>query len=288
VHQAAFFDDIARLRVTAPDGRLLYADVLDFQSESVAVPHLRVTDATGARLFDQALPQMDTDPGTSPGREDDRAVAVLTFRRSANAAANDLVSYAVAWHVVAGRLRVALSGESLPPREIEQGGSVSDGGYRIDYVEPTSIPAIRVLDMPGAITDDGGVAVQMPDDASGHPYLFVNGVDADNIALEEGRPVRSSTGYTYSFGGRVEASGISVRRDPGDTFIWVAVGMAIVGLGVTFYVPRRRLWVKVTEGRTYLAGIAERTTRFSRELRLMGAELGARDALLPGDRDPEN
>jgi hypothetical protein len=64
--------------------------------------------------------------------------------------------------------------------------------------------------------------------------------------------------------------------------------MAIVGLGVTFYVPRRRLWVKVTEGRTYLAGIAERTTRFSRELRLMGAELGARDALLPGDRDPEN
>jgi hypothetical protein len=32
-----------------------------------------------------------------------------------------------------------------------------------------------------------------------------------------------------------------------------------------------------------MAGVAERTTRFSRELRLMGAELGAKDALQPGD-----
>ena len=31
------------------------------------------------------------------------------------------------------------------------------------------------------------------------------------------------------------------------------------------------------------ATVAERTTRLSREMRLMGADLGARDALQPGD-----
>ena len=82
--------------------------------------------------------------------------------------------------------------------------------------------------------------------------------------------------------GRVEASGVSVRRDPGDTFIWLAVGMAIVGLAITFYVPRRRLWVKVTDSRTYLAGVAERTTRFGRELRFMGASLETLRTAAPG------
>jgi hypothetical protein len=59
--------------------------------------------------------------------------------------------------------------------------------------------------------------------------------------------------------------------------------MAIVGLAITFYVPRRRLWVKVGTERTQIAGVAEKTTRLDRELRLMGAELGAADALKPGD-----
>jgi cytochrome c biogenesis protein len=101
--------------------------------------------------------------------------------------------------------------------------------------------------------------------------------------LTQGNAVTAQNGYSYRFDGQVEASGVSVKRDPGSTFIWVAVGMAMAGLAITFYVPRRRLWVKITEGRTLMAGVAERTTRFSRELRLMGAELGAKDALQPGD-----
>ena len=76
---------------------------------------------------------------------------------------------------------------------------------------------------------------------------------------------------------------MSVKRDPGQRFIWLAVGMAIIGLSITFYVPRRRLWVKVTGSRTYFAGIAEKTSRLGREMRVMGAELGSRDALRPED-----
>jgi cytochrome c biogenesis protein ResB len=127
----------------------------------------------------------------------------------------------------------------------------------------------------------------MPTTADGTPYLFVTGISDDNVLLAKDRPVTTSGGLTYTFRGQVEASGVSVKRDPGDTFIWIAVGMAIVGLAITFYVPRRRLWVKVTPARTYMAGIAEKTTRLGREMRLMGAELGSRDALEAGDLAPE-
>jgi cytochrome c biogenesis protein ResB len=136
--------------------------------------------------------------------------------------------------------------------------------------------------MPGA-TGSEGVVVQMPSGPTGDPYLVVSGIDEDPALMTVGREYRTAGGFTFTFGGQVEGSGINVKRDPGDTFIWVAVAMAIAGLAITFYVPRRRLWVKVTPERTHMAGIAERTTRFGRELRRLGAELGARDALLPED-----
>ena len=283
VHQAAWFNDLARLKVTSPDGRVLYNDVLDFESRTTAVPVMRVTDAAGAVLFDQELPQMDTDTGTAPGPEDDVALSLLTFPRTATPGEASLVTYAVAWRVVDNVLRLTLTGENLSPRDLAAGQSASDAGYTFTYADARPIPAQRVGEMPGAISDDGFATVQMADDHAGNSYLFVSGLDLNNVVLTAGKPVTTSGGFTYEMLGRVEASGVSVRRDPGDTFIWVAVGMAIIGLAITFYIPRRRLWVKVSNSRTYLAGVAERTTRFGRELRFMGAALGARDALQPGD-----
>ncbi len=45
-------------------------------------------------------------------------------------------------------------------------------------------------------------------------------------------------------------------------------------LGVTFYVPRRRLWVKITSDRTYLAGIAGHLANLRREMGKLGEEAG--------------
>ncbi|MBA4181856.1 MAG: hypothetical protein C0506_14795 [Anaerolinea sp.] len=283
VHQAAWFNDLGRLRITSPEGRVLYDDVFDFESRSTAVPVIRVTDTAGNVLFNQALPQMDTDTGTGAGPGDDLALALLTFPKTAQSGETELVTYVTGWRVVNGKLRVTLQGEQLGPRELAPGEVVSDAGYRFEFAGAKAIPARRIGDMPGSIAGDGSAMAQMVEDGNGHPYLFISGIDLENVVLEAGKPVTTPGGFTYEFGGRVEASGVSVRRDPGDTFIWVAVTMAVVGLGITFYVPRRRLWVKVTGSRTYLAGVAERTTRFGRELRLMGAELGAGDALQPGD-----
>jgi cytochrome c biogenesis protein len=289
IHQAAFFNDIARLYITDGAGTIVYNNVLDFESETTAVPQFVVTDDSGALLFDQELPQMLTDTGKSAGPEDDLAVGNLAFPRSSASGDGQTVSYSVAWRVVANGLQVVLGsddGKQLPPKEMNDGETISDGPYHIRYVGARSIPAIRVKDMPGSISDDGSAVVQMPTDPNGNPYLFVTGIDLGGpIALSKDAPQTPLNGFTYRFDGQVEASGISVKRDPGSAFIWVAVGMAVIGLAITFYVPRRRLWVKVVGGRAQLAGIAERTTRFSRELRLLGAQLGSPDALLPGDTE---
>lgn len=284
VHQAAFFDDVARLRITAPDGRLVYDDVLDFQSESTAVPVLRVTDLRGNVLFEQAQPQQGSAPESRPGANDALPLAVLVFPTAPKA--NEAVTLPITWRIEGNRMRVAIA-DGAANRDLLAGEAGQFGDYRVEFLGPTTIPAIRIGDMPGG--DPAGVTVQMPAGRDGSPYLVFSGLRASTSPLGDvavpGVPYEAGNGYTYTFQGRVEASGISVKRDPGDTFIWVAVGLALIGLGITFYVPRRRVWVRVEPDRTYLAGVAERSTRFSRELRRMGAELGAKDALLPEDTE---
>ena len=283
IHQAAFFDDVARLKVIAPNGQVVYDDVLDFNSESTAVPVMKVTAADGTVLFNQEVPQMATDPGTKPGPEDDLAIAAVTFAKTPGS--KDLVSYPIAWRVNNGQMLLTISGASgsFPPRALTQDEALTDGPYRISFEGPHAIPAIKIGDLPGAVTSDGSATFQMPVGGDGRSYLYVTGADDSNLILTDSGAVKAASGYSYSFLGRLDASGVSVRRDPGSTFIWVAVAMAMIGLGITFYVPRRRLWVKVTPERTYVAGVAEKSTRFSRELRRLGAQLGSMDALQPGD-----
>jgi len=272
-HQAAFFDDLARLTVWGPEGRVLFDDVLDFDNESTATPLLTVTDPEGVVVFDQAVPQMATVYGSTVGIEGDLGLAELALPGGV---------FGVSWRAEGETLVALIDGDGFEAVELRPGEAGEAGGHRIAFRGIASVPAIPVLDMPRGPTE-GVVNVQMPEGADERPYLFVSSIDADHVVIPDGGTVETSSGYRYRFGGRVDASGIDVRRDPGDTFIWLAVGLAMLGLGVTFYVPRRRLWVRVTGDQTQLAGVAARTTRFGRELRRMGAELGARDALLPED-----
>ncbi len=280
VHQAAFFNDIAKLKVTDSTGRLIWDDLVDFQSETNAVPTLRVTGPGNTVLFEGDLPQMSTDSrGGLP-----MARAVLSVPGQGG---NAPTVFGAAWRVTDGVLRLTMSslatGATIGQAGMTPGTSVRDGDYTISYLQGHAIPAITLLKFPGAASPDTPVTLQMPSDGDGKTSLFISGLDAGGFEVAQGQPVISSSGNTYSYNGQVNASGVSVKRDPGSTFIFVAVIMALIGLAITFYIPRRRLWVRVQGARTSLAGVAERTTRFSRELRLMGAELGARDALQEGD-----
>lgn len=280
-HQAAYFDDIARLRVESPTGAILFDDIVDFNNEKVIVPRIKVSRGSEV-LFDQPLPQLGTEAGDPATRADDVAIGGFAFPLSL-ANPGEGVPVSAAWKVIGDSLHVALTAGQVI--ELEEGGSARLGAYTVTFTGAESIPAQKVDDMPGAM--DGSTTLQLASASDGTPFLAIAGVDDNMLFLEPGVPLVTGDGYTYTFGGRVQASGIDVRRDPGDTFIWLAVGMAMVGLGMTFYVPRRRVWVKVDDGRTSLAGLAERSTRFGRELRLLGVELGSRDALEAGDLDKE-
>ena len=281
IHQAAWFNDLAKIRIIAPDGRIAFDQPLDFNSETTTVPYMVFTDLGGNVQYDGPLPQLATNAGSTDGREDDVALSVLGTLSNGESSGAERLDYLVAWRIVEGALRVVVSGPDLAPRDLKPAEEVVVATGRLRYAGAANIPAIQVDDMPGA---PDGATVQMVQ-SSGGTALIISGVEDDNIELAAGAEYVASDGYTYRFERPVEASGLDVRRDPGDVFIWVAVAMAMVGLGITFYVPRRRLWVKVTGDRTYFAGIAERTTLLGRELRLMGSELGSPDAARPEDLD---
>lgn len=281
IHQAAWFNDLAKIRIIAPDGRIAFDQPLDFNSETTTVPYMVFTDLDGNVQYDGPLPQLATNAGPTDGRADDVALSVLGTLPNGDSSGTERRDYLVAWRIVEGALRVVVSGPDLAPRDLKPAEEVVVATGRLRYAGAANIPAIQVDDMPGA---PAGATVQMVQSAGG-TALIISGVDDDTIELAAGAEYVASDGYTYRFERPVEASGVDVRRDPGDVFIWVAVAMAMVGLGITFYVPRRRLWVKVTDDRTYFAGIAERTTRLGRELRLMGSELGSPDAARPEDLD---
>lgn len=283
IHQAAWFNDLARLKITAPDGKIAYDQPLDFNNETTRVPYVIFKGPGGAVFHDGPLAQLGLESGASAGREDDVALSVLSAATQAEAGRDqpEPAGYLVGWRVIDGELRVVLSVAGLEPRQLNPGDEVEVAAGMIRYVGSTDIPAIQLDDMPGA---PEAAVVQMVE-SSGTARLVISGIEDDVVEVAEGTEYAAEDGYTYRFDRRVEASGVDVRRDPGDAFIWLAVGMAMVGLGITFYVPRRRLWVKVTGERTYFAGIAERTTRLDRELRLMGAELGSTDAVRREDAD---
>ncbi|MCL4239811.1 MAG: cytochrome c biogenesis protein ResB [Dehalococcoidia bacterium] len=280
IHQAAWFNDLAKIRIVAPDGRIAFDQPLDFDSQTTSVPYLVFTDRDGRVQYDGPVPQLATDGGTTEQRADDIALSVVETLPRANSPETERGDYLIGWRVLEGDLRVVVSGPDLAPRDLKPTEEVTVGNGTLRYAGATTVPAIRIDDMPGA--PDGAI-VQMIQSPGG-TSLFLNGIEDENVELATGEEYTATNGYTYRFDRQVEASGLDVRRDPGDFFIWVAVAMAMVGLGITFYVPRRRIWVKVTRDRTFLAGIAERTTRLGRELRLMGGELGSPDAVRPEDR----
>jgi cytochrome c biogenesis protein ResB len=134
-----------------------------------------------------------------------------------------------------------------------------------------------------SVASSGERVVAAPID--GPPTLHVSGLAAGLVSLAPGQTAIAG-GYEYTFAGQRPFAGIQVKRDQGATFIWVALGLLIAGMVTTFHVPRRRAWAKITPARTYLAGLAGPLVDFGRELREIGAEAGAPDALLAEDALP--
>ncbi len=98
------------------------------------------------------------------------------------------------------------------------------------------------------------------------------GGEAGRIELDEGQEIVQG-GLRYQFAGPREFTGLNVRRDPGGTAFWIGIGLGIAGMSTTFFMPRRRIWARITADRIQLAGQAGHGVDMTAELeRLLETE----------------
>ena len=95
-----------------------------------------------------------------------------------------------------------------------------------------------------------------PDVVRGIPVAVVNGESADMAGVDLSLSLRGFSQYTL----------LIAKRDPGQGIVWAAFLSLIVGLAITFYLPRRRVWARLRrDGRLDLVGRADRQVDFDRE-----------------------
>jgi cytochrome c biogenesis protein len=107
------------------------------------------------------------------------------------------------------------------------------------------------------------------------PYA-VNGTNPDGTPkIVEGFPVVVVRGDTVTMEGldlSVELRSFSeytlliAKRDPGAAIVWGAFVTLLLGLAITFYLPRRRIWARLrADGRLDVVGRSDRQVDFDRE-----------------------
>ncbi len=110
------------------------------------------------------------------------------------------------------------------------------------------------MTIPGAPV---GLVAVLNEGADGASQLVLQGVgSADPVSGENATlflatiPVGVTTdpevtaGHSISWAGIGAWTGMVIKNDPGQPIIWLAFGLLIAGLVLTFYFPRRRAWAR--------------------------------------------
>jgi cytochrome c biogenesis protein len=88
------------------------------------------------------------------------------------------------------------------------------------------------------------------------PYYAVRG---DTVPME-------GLGLSLQLRGFSDYTLLIAKRDPGAPIVWGAFVALLLGLAITFYLPRRRIWARLLpDGRLDLVGRADRQVDFDRE-----------------------
>ncbi len=294
--QAAYFGFGAALEVRdATTGNVVYRETLAL-SDSLPSPHVVIREGDGRVLLDESLALTDalsTDEFTYFGTVVELAGGrVLTAGARRPAAGGE-------WELAVFEPG---EGDGLVRLVLPEGAAGRSGGLEVRYLDEGKAPAALVADLPGSPEgEDGGrpVLVQMgnvvygTDTASegtaveapaaqGPPRLTLAGLSPRAVSMEPGESATFG-GYEYRFLGQREFAGIQVKRDRSDYLVWVGAGLVFIGLVVTFWVPRRRLWAKITADGTFLAGQAASHSDYAREMRRLTRKAGASPPEEPED-----
>lgn len=121
------------------------------------------------------------------------------------------------------------------------------------------------------------------------PYRIVGTQPDGSPAVEELVPLALARGESRTAPGidfSVELRSFSdftlliAKNDPGQGFVWTAAIVLLTGLAITFYLPRRRVWTRLSRnGELAVVGRSDRYVDFDREFgRLLGDLVAARRA----------
>lgn len=133
-----------------------------------------------------------------------------------------------------------------------------------------------------------GLLIVLQRATDGTALLALSGITADElptggnvcflqvVGLGATTEPGQTCGYTIGWASAGAYTGMVIKRDPGQWFIWIAYVSLIVGLALTFYFPRRRVWARLDGERLELAMAADRYVDVEREFGRLQDELSAR------------
>ncbi len=298
-YQAAYFGFGAAVQVRDPtSGNVIYRETLAL-SDTMPSPHVVIRDTAGNVLLDDRLLLTDT-------LSTDQFTYYGTL---VHLAGGRLLTIGVQRPAGGGPWRLAVlepgQAEESARLLLDEGGQGETAGLDVSYRDAGKSPAAFVPDFPlppaldgggagqallqmsnvvyGTATASEGTKIEAPP-PSGPPRLTLVGLQPQAVSLEPGQSA-SIGGYDYTFLGQREFAGIQVKRDRSDTLVWAGAGLILVGLLVTFWVPRRRLWAKIALGRTLLAGQAASHANYTRELRRLARRAGG---AVPGEVEDDD
>jgi cytochrome c biogenesis protein ResB len=267
-HQASYLGEGAALRVRdVATGNTLYSETLALV-ERVPAPAVSIRDAAGSVLVEDVIVPTDFLAAGAAG------TLITPSGGNASFWVGTQQAEGGGWEMLVYTPSDPNNSLTLGPAE-----TASLGGLDFTFEEAQALPAVLTSGIPG---DSESSEVLFSRDEEGAPMLTVLGpAEGRALVLAESEPV-TIDGREYTFEGEREFSGIQVRKDPGANFIWLATGLLLIGLVITFYLPRLRLWARVTKDETVIAGLAERSGPFRKETDRIARELGVprRDASL--------
>ncbi|MFP5341993.1 MAG: cytochrome c biogenesis protein ResB [Candidatus Limnocylindria bacterium] len=130
--------------------------------------------------------------------------------------------------------------------------------------------------------DGRGVVLVLPyrvigTDEDGNPIAE----NADAVALTRGEAaVPGGTDVRIELADFGEYTLLIAKHDPGQGLVWLAFVSLIVGIGITFYLPRRRVWLRRSpDGRLGIVWRSDRYVDVEREFgRLLDDLVAVRQA----------
>ena len=259
-HQVAYFPWGAELQIREiATGNTVFHETFSLE-ETTAAPSITISDGAGRTLLADTIAPTDflsaasgalvTVPGT------DRVLWIGI--RAADGKA---------WQLVAFDPKAGGQGQQV---RVDEGATGALSGLALRFDSVTALPSAVGVGVPGGAAD---TLAQLIVPKEGAPSLLLVSAGQPAISLAQGQATVVGP-YEYTFAGQRAFAGIAVKRDVGSWFIWAGTAMLLFGLALTFYLPRRRLWIRIDQRGTHIAALAEKSGGFAKDMRTLAARMG--------------